>query len=51
MQVPEELAGMLEYVKGKKMILEIGTALGGTIHQMMKVADPKAHFVSIDMPD
>ena len=51
MQVSEELAWMLEYVKGKKMILEIWTALGGTLCTMMKVADPKAHFVSIDMPD
>jgi hypothetical protein len=48
-QVKEELKELLKYVKGKKLILEIGTARGGTLYRMMRVADPKAEFVSIDL--
>lgn len=50
MQIQEEFNQLLNHVKGKKLILEIGTALGGTIYEMMKVADPEAEFVSIDIP-
>lgn len=49
-QVPYELKEMLKYVKGKEAILEIGTARGGTLYEMMKVASPTAFFVSIDLP-
>ena len=49
-QVSYELKEMLKYVKGKKLILEIGTARGGTLYRMMRVADPEAEFVSIDLP-
>ena len=48
-QVKEELKELLKYVKGKKLILEIGTARGGTLFRMMRVADPEAEFVSIDL--
>ena len=48
-QVKEELKELLKYVKGKKLILEIGTARGGTLYRMMRVSDPEAEFVSIDL--
>ena len=51
MQVKEELNELLNYVKGKELILEIGTAQGGTLFQMMKVASDNAEFVSIDLPN
>jgi len=49
-QVPYELKEMLKYVKGKKLICEIGTARGGTLYEMMRVAHKEAEFVSIDLP-
>lgn len=49
-QVKEELKELLKYVKDKKLILEVGTARGGTLYRMMRVADPEAEFVSIDLP-
>jgi hypothetical protein len=48
-QVREELRALLVFVKGKKLILEIGTARGGTLYRMMRVAHPKAEFVSVDL--
>jgi len=50
-QVPEELEIVLGYARGKKLILEIGTAGGGSLYQFMQVADQCATLVSIDMPD
>lgn len=50
MQVPEELNALLEKAAGKKLILEIGTATGGTLSRMMKVAHPEAEFISVDLP-
>ena len=49
LQIQEEFDELLKYVKDKKLILEIGTALGGSLFWMMKAA-PEAEFVSIDLP-
>jgi predicted O-methyltransferase YrrM len=43
-----EMEKMLEYVKGRKYILEIGTAEGGLLKKMIEVADDDAVFVSVD---
>lgn len=50
MQVPEELEVFKEKAKGKKLLCEIGTALGGTLYQLIQVADDNAEIVSIDLP-
>ncbi|HEY4761879.1 MAG TPA: class I SAM-dependent methyltransferase [Thermoguttaceae bacterium] len=50
LQVPAELERLLEFVKGKRLILEIGTALGGTLLAILKQADPRAEIISIDLP-
>lgn len=50
MQVPQELEVFKEKAKGKKLICEIGTALGGTLYQLIQVADDNAEIVSIDLP-
>lgn len=47
-QVQEEIDKCLEYVKGKKLILEIGTDMGGTLYKFIHVADPSAEIVAID---
>lgn len=48
-QIEEEFSQMLEYVKEKKIILEIGTARGGSLKRMMQVAATDAEFISIDI--
>jgi len=50
LQVKEELDELLKHLKNKKLILEIGTARGGTLKEMMRVASNNAEFVSIDLP-
>jgi len=50
LQVPAELEKLLELVKGKRLVLEIGTARGGTLYSMLQCADPNAEVVSIDLP-
>jgi len=49
-QIEWEFDNLLKYLPGKKLILEIGTALGGTLYQMMRAADSNAEFVSLDLP-
>ena len=48
-QVKEELRWLMDYVKNKKLILEIGTARGGTLYSMMRTTHSHAEFVSIDL--
>lgn len=50
LQIKEEFDALLQYAKGKKLILEIGTAWGGTLCRFIEVADDSAEIVSIDMP-
>jgi hypothetical protein len=49
-QIKEEFYQFLEYAENKKLILEIGTCRGGALYNIMKVADPNAEIISIDMP-
>jgi 23S rRNA U2552 (ribose-2'-O)-methylase RlmE/FtsJ len=51
-QIQQEFDVFLNYVKNKKIILEIGTNQGGTLYQMMQVAAEDAEIISIDiLPD
>jgi cephalosporin hydroxylase len=52
MQVPSEISGFLRLVSElrPRRILEIGTARGGTLFALTRVADPVAHIVSLDLP-
>jgi cephalosporin hydroxylase len=51
-QVKYEIAKLLEIVVelGPKVVLEIGTAGGGTLFLFTRVADPEAKIISIDLP-
>jgi cephalosporin hydroxylase len=49
MQIEEEFDELLRYVKGKKLILEIGTCEGGSLYRFMQVADEDAEIVTVDM--
>ena len=49
-QIQEEFDECLKYVKDKKLILEIGTLQGGTLYQMLQVADAEAEIISLDLP-
>jgi cephalosporin hydroxylase len=51
-QVREEIAKLLELVAGlrPKVVLEIGTAGGGTLFLFTRVADLEAKLISIDLP-
>ena len=51
LQVPYELEHLLEYVKDKKLILEIGTMRGGTLQRFLQVADDNAEVITIDKPN
>ena len=53
MQYPEELVQLAKmiYEKKPKVILEIGTARGGTLFLASQLADDNALIVSIDLPD
>jgi len=52
-QVRYEIAKLLEVVAElrPKVVLEIGTARGGTLFLFTRVADTKAKIISIDLPD
>lgn len=52
MQVPWEIKKLLEIVEEAKIeiMLEIGTANGGTLFLFKQVADPRAMIISIDLP-
>jgi cephalosporin hydroxylase len=51
-QVEHEIAKFLEIVAElrPKVVLEIGTARGGTLFLFTRVADPEAKIISIDLP-
>ncbi len=51
-QVEEELRTLLAIVEGSNpaRILEIGTATGGTLFLVSRLAHDKAHIISIDLP-
>jgi cephalosporin hydroxylase len=51
-QVREEIAKLLELVAGlrPRVVLEIGTAGGGTLFLFTRAADPNAKIISIDLP-
>lgn len=51
-QVREEITSMLKEVNGIKLdrILEIGTALGGTLFLLSRLASENALIISIDLP-
>jgi spermidine synthase len=51
-QVRDEITNLLKILAKRKPknILEIGTALGGTLFLFAKVASPQAKIVSVDLP-
>jgi hypothetical protein len=49
-QNPEELGWMLEHIKGKNSLLEVGSSFGGTLKRMASVMNKGAHIVSVDYP-
>jgi predicted O-methyltransferase YrrM len=51
-QVEEEIVSLLKLVERLKprVILEIGTAAGGTLFLFCRASDPKATIISIDLP-
>ena len=51
-QVREEIAKLLELVAGlrPRVVLEVGTARGGTLFLFTRVADTNAKIISIDLP-
>ena len=52
LQIHEEIQQFLEVAKeiGPKTIVEIGTAKGGTLYLLTKIADKKARLISSDLP-
>jgi predicted O-methyltransferase YrrM len=51
-QVRSELGRLLETVRSERpqVVLEIGTALGGTLFGFAQTAAPDAHLITIDLP-
>jgi cephalosporin hydroxylase len=45
-----ELANMLEVIRWKTSLLEVGSRLGGTLYKMAEVLAPESKVVSVDMP-
>jgi hypothetical protein len=45
-----ELTEMLEIVRGKHSLLEVGSRLGGTLYKMAEVLAPDSMVVSVDLP-
>lgn len=52
MQIQEEILGLLRILEKNKpkIILEIGTANGGTLFLFSQIADDDATIISIDLP-
>jgi predicted O-methyltransferase YrrM len=48
-QLEAEFINLLAVVTNKKLIIEVGTAYGGTLRRMMEVAADDAEFISVDM--
>ena len=53
MQKAKELSSLISFLKKRKLsiIVEIGTAKGGTFYVWCKIAQPKAVIISIDLPN
>ncbi len=53
LQVRSEVLSMLELVKQlePKVVLEIGTANGGTLFMLARASAPDAHLISLDLPN
>ena len=53
MQKVKELSSLISFLKKRKLnvIVEIGTARGGTFYAWCKIAQPKAVIISIDLPN
>lgn len=51
-QIKHEIAKLLEIFKelDPKLILEIGTAAGGTLFLFSRITDPEATIISVDLP-
>lgn len=49
-QDKKELKQMLDIVKGKTSVLEVGSNFGGTFYRMSEVVAPKSLMVSVDWP-
>ena len=51
-QVKSEITKLLELLKdfNPKLILEIGTAGGGTLYLFTRIIDPEATIISVDLP-
>ena len=49
-QVKEEFEQLLNYAKDKKLVLEIGTNMGGSLYSFIHTVSPQAEIISIDMP-
>lgn len=52
LQIREEITGLLEILREEppRRVLEIGTATGGTLFLLTRVAHPEAVLVSVDLP-
>jgi predicted O-methyltransferase YrrM len=52
-QNKQEILSLLEMVRKlrPKVVMEIGTAQGGTLFMFSRVSDPSARIVSLDLPD
>ncbi len=52
LQVKSEIRGALEEIEKlrPKVVLEIGTAGGGTFFMLSRAAHPEAHLISVDLP-
>ena len=48
-QNPDELAWMLERIRGKRSLLEVGSSFGGTLKRMASVLLKGARIVSVDL--
>jgi hypothetical protein len=49
-QDPAELAQLLELVRGKSSLLEVGSCFGGSLKRMASVLAPRSLVVSVDAP-
>lgn len=51
-QIKEEIRGLLRVLRAidPKVLIEIGTAEGGTLFLFCKVANPRATIISVDLP-
>lgn len=52
-QLKEEIKGLVKEVEKLKprVVVEVGTNMGGSLFCFTKVAHPNAHIISIDLPD